>query len=85
MKDKVRDELLALEVGRTPGDLIAIDRLLEEQCQYPHCDKPGETHRQNTSYVDDLSNWCCYCPEHRKENDEHWRGMWTDYYDSVSP
>lgn len=83
MKDEIRDQLLALRDGRGPGDLVLIDAFLEELCQYPLCIKHGETRRQRTSYSDELSNWCCYCPEHHKENDAYWDSMWSEYYAGI--
>ena len=42
--------------------------------------KQGFVQRQNTRYVHDLSNWTCLCDECAKENSNHWRDMWEEYY-----
>jgi hypothetical protein len=39
--------------------------------------------RQNTAYCHDLGNWTCLCEPCAKENSEHWRDMWTDYYSAI--
>ena len=48
------------------------------------CKEPGAAvQRQNTAYHDDIGNWTCLCGECAKENADHWRDMWADYYDSI--
>ena len=42
--------------------------------------KLGVVQRQNTRYVHDISNWTCLCDVCAKENSEHWRDMWEEYY-----
>lgn len=47
------------------------------------CGKPAKRRRQNTQYVNDESNFVIMCDECFAENEEHWRGMWADYYRDV--
>lgn len=49
-----------------------------------HCNLlGGERYRQNTQYVEEDRNWVTLCPKCRKENDEYWSQMWSDYYSDV--
>ncbi len=48
------------------------------------CDRrDGSHYHQNTQYEQEVLNWVTLCPKCREENDEHWRGMWADYWGSV--
>lgn len=40
------------------------------------------TKRQNTDYVDDASNWATLCKACHDMNDQHWEGLWHEYYSS---
>lgn len=58
------------------------DRAEETLCD--RCERPGaERYHQNTRYVEEERNWVTLCSECRKENDEHWNQMWSDYYSDV--
>jgi len=59
--------------------LIKIDLPICEGWEHP-CFKKGKLRRQNTQYVDDKINFVFLCDECMKANDEHWNGMWSDYY-----
>lgn len=54
-------------------------KLAASYCQV--CGKAGAVNRrQNTSYDDDKLNWATLCEGCQERNDEHWAGMWADYY-----
>ena len=51
------------------------------KCQW--CKADGAVrYRQDTKYVEEHRNWVTLCPECKKENDEHWKEMWSDFYDN---
>lgn len=47
------------------------------------CFRRWKKRRQNTSYVNEESNWVFLCDRCMKINHEHWQEMWNDYYRSV--
>lgn len=50
----------------------------------PCCKKQRkvETRRRLTQYHSDKENWITCCGDCKAEDDEHWKGMWKDYYES---
>ena len=46
-----------------------------------HCNrKDAEIYNQNTAYANDWSNYVVLCEDCQRESDEHWQGMWDEYY-----
>lgn len=41
-----------------------------------------QTHRRLTQYHSDAENWITCCKDCKAEDDEHWKEMWKDYYNS---
>lgn len=68
-----------------PARLVRYDRLLSGKCDYPGCEEPGSLRRQNTQYLDDISNFGSWCEPHQVEVDEIWAEQWAEYYASVMP
>lgn len=50
----------------------------------PCCKKQGkvEEHRRLTQYSNSGDNYITCCKDCKVVDDEHWKWMWTDYYES---
>ena len=55
---------------------------IKEVC--PICNKCRklETHRRLCQYHEDSLNWFTCCKQCKKDDDEHWKQEWKDYYQS---
>lgn len=63
------------------SDSVLVEKTGTGRCM-GYCSKKqkGTWRRQNTAYVNDESNWACYCKSCQIEADLYWQGMWDDYY-----
>ncbi len=58
-------------------------RKAKRRVRCEECSRRGAIrYHQNTQYCEESRNWVTLCPECMIENDEHWRGMWADFYSS---
>lgn len=48
----------------------------------PCCKKHSEIreYRRLTQYYDEETNWIICCEDCKIADDDHWKGMWEEYY-----
>lgn len=52
------------------------------ECNICHKKRKVETHRRLTQYNDDTKNWLTCCKDCISQDNEHYKAMWKDYYES---
>lgn len=52
------------------------------ECNICNKKRKVEEHRRLTQYADDTKNWLTCCKDCIARDNDHYRAMWKDYYES---